>query len=136
MNLKKQEVPKNQNKKFSFKRFIDSIKYSLNGLTYAYANEQSLWLHGFGTISVIIIGLILDISFIQWAIIILSSVVVLSIELLNTSIEATVDMFTKDYNEYAKIAKDCASAAAFVSSLAFAVICGFIFIQKIMIILG
>ena len=33
------------------------------------------------------------------------------IEVINTAIEATVDMVTKEYNEYAKIAKDCGSAA-------------------------
>ena len=36
---------------------------------------------------------------------------IMVIELINTAIEATVDMFTKEYNEYAKIAKDCGSAA-------------------------
>ena len=39
------------------------------------------------------------------------------IELINTAIEATVDMVTNEYNEYAKIAKDCGSAATGLMSV-------------------
>ncbi len=126
---------KEENKKFTIKRIFNSMRYSIQGLVYAYTNEQSLIMHGLGTLLAIIVGLILDIGFIQWVIILLSSAVLLSIELLNTAIEATVDMFTKEYNEYAKIAKDCGSAAAFVTGVAFAFICGFIFLNEIIGIL-
>lgn len=47
------------------------------------------------------------------------------VELINTAIEATVDMVTKEYNEYAKIAKDCGSAATGIMSI-MATICNLI----------
>ena len=127
MNSKKQ----NAHKKMSFKRFLDSIKYSVQGLAHGYRNEQSLWLHGICTILAIILGLLLDITFNQWAIIIIALVVVLAVELLNTAIEATVDLITKEIHPLAKIAKDCGSAAAFVSALMATIICLFIFIPYI-----
>ena len=46
----------------SFKRFLNSIKYSFDGLKYAYGNEQSLWLHGMGSILIIILGFVLQIN--------------------------------------------------------------------------
>ena len=110
MSLKKQE----KHKKMSFKRFLNSIKYSVDGLVNAYQNEQSLWLHAMCTI-VIVIAL----------------VIVLAVELLNTAIEATVDLVTKEIHPLAKVAKDCGSAAAFVSSIMVFIICCFIFIPKI-----
>ncbi len=125
-----------QNKEFSVKRIIASIKYSFDGLVYAYSNEQSLLLHGIGTILVIIVGIFLKISFIQWSIILMASVVVLAIELLNTAIEATVDLITDKFHPLAKIAKDCGSAAAFVAAIAYAIICGFIFLDNILVIWG
>ena len=127
MNSKKQE----KHKKMSFKRFLNSVKYSIEGLNHAYRNEQSLWLHGAGTILAIILGLALGISFNQWAIIIIALVVVLAVELLNTAIEATVDLVTKEIHPLAKVAKDCASAAAFVSGIMATIICLFIFIPYI-----
>ena len=57
-------------------------------------------------------------------------VVVLAVELLNTAIEATVDLVTKEIHPLAKVAKDCGSAAAFVSSIMVFIICCFIFIPK------
>lgn len=125
-----------KHKRFSFKRFLNSIKYSIDGLVYAYSNEQSLWLHGFGTIMVIVIAFILNITFIQWAIIIVASVVVLAVELLNTGIEATVDLVTSEYHPLAKIAKDCGSAAAFVAGIMFVIICCVIFIPYVITLMG
>ena len=55
-------------------------------------------------------------------------------ELLNTAIEATVDLVTKEIHPLAKVAKDCGSAAAFVSSIMVFIICCFIFIPKIIAI--
>lgn len=127
MNSKKQ----NANKQMSFKRFLNSIKYSIQGLVHGYKNEQSLWLHGISSILAIILGIILNISFNQWAIILIALVVVLAVELLNTAIEATVDLVTKEIHPLAKVAKDSASAAAFVSSIVATIICIFIFIPYI-----
>ena len=127
MNSKKQE----KHKKMSFKRFLNSVKYSIEGLNHAYRNEQSLWLHGGGVFLAVILGIVLKINFFEWAVIIVAFVVVLAIELLNTAIEAVVDLVTKEIHPLAKIAKDCGSAAAFVSGVASAVICLVIFLPKI-----
>ena len=68
---------------------------------------------------------------IQWLIIIAIIGLTLVIELLNTAIESTVDLVTKDFHPLAKIAKDTASAAEFVLSVTSAVISLMIFIPKI-----
>ena len=128
MNSKKQE----KHKKMSFKRFLNSVKYSIEGLNHAYKNEQSLWLHGGGVFLAVILGITLKINFYEWAVIIVAFVVVLAIELLNTAIEAVVDLVTKEIHPLAKIAKDCGSAAAFVSGIMATIICLFIFIPYIL----
>ena len=111
MSLKKQE----KHKKMSFQRFLNSIKFSIDGLVNAYQNEQSLWLHAICTICILILGFLLQISFNEWAVIVIALVIVLAVELLNTAIEATVDLVTKEIHPLAKVAKDCGSAAAFGS---------------------
>ena len=57
MNLEVQE------KKFSFKRFLASMRHSIDGIISAYKNEQSLWIHGVCSIIAIIISVWL---FTQW----------------------------------------------------------------------
>ena len=108
---------RNKIKQRGIKRFNNSVKNSVNGLIYAYVNEQSLTLHAILTLIVLVSGFYFHISKMQWAILVIVVSIVMITELLNTAIEAVVDLVTDEYHELAKIAKDCASAAAFISSL-------------------
>lgn len=115
-------------KKKGIKRFFNSIKYSIDGLVYAICNEQSLWIQAMGAFVIILLGIIYRITFNQWAILVIALVVVLAVELLNTAIEAVVDLVTQEIHPLAKIAKDCGSAASFVTALMLTIISLFIFI--------
>lgn len=125
-------VPKvNGHKKRGIKRFFNSVKNSINGYIYAYTNEQSLTIHAILTILVLLSGFYFNISKMQWAILVVVMAMVIIAELLNTAIEATVDLITKEYNELAKVAKDCASAAVFTASILAAGLYLYVFLPKI-----
>ncbi len=119
-------------KQFGFKRILSSIKNSWNGLKSAYKNEQSVYIHLVCTIILLLLSFLLEISLTQWLIIIAIIGLTLVVELLNTAIESTVDLVTEEFHPLAKVAKDTASAAAFVLTLASALIALMIFIPKIM----
>lgn len=104
-------------KQLGFKRFINSFHYSVEGLKYAYLNEQSLWIHFAVVVLVIILGLVFKIKVWEWLICVLMFGFVMGAELLNTAIEAVVDMVMPDIHPLAKVAKDTASAAVFVLSI-------------------
>ena len=107
-------------KKRGFKRFFNSFKYSIQGLVYAYKYEQSMTIHVIACAIVIILGILFKISISEWLICFILFGLVMATELLNTSIEATVDLISPNKNPLAKIAKDTASAAVFVfASVAF-----------------
>lgn len=114
-------------KVYGFMRFFKSIKYSLDGLFYAYRYEQSLWIHGFATMLAIVMGFIFKIKFSEWAIIFIALGSILALELMNTAIEAAVDLTTTKIHPLAKIAKDCGSAASFIMSIVSIVISLFVF---------
>ena len=114
-------------KVYGYKRFLKSIKYSLSGLFYAYRYEQSLWIHVFATVLAIIMGIIFHIKLSEWAIIFIALGSILALELINTAIEAAVDLTTTEIHPLAKIAKDCGSAASFVMSIVSLVISLFVF---------
>ena len=126
------QISRSEIKKKGFKRFLKSFKYSIEGLKYAYKNEQSLFIHFIATVLAIILGLTFKISHMEWAVLCIALGVVLASELINTAIEAAVDLITLEINPLAKIAKDCGSAATFVFSMIAAVIGIIIFIPKIM----
>lgn len=111
------QVSRNKSKYTGFKRIFYSAKYAFDGLTYAYAHEHSLWIHGCCSIAAIVLGLTFKITHTQWAVMLITLAVILSFELVNTAMEAAVDMVTLEYDELARIAKDCCSAATFVVSM-------------------
>jgi len=119
-------------KKKGINRFFNSINYSMAGLRYAYKNEQSMTIHVSITAAIIILGIILDISRLEWIICIFLLGIIMATELINTALEAVVDLITQDYHPLAKIAKDTASAAVFVFSLVAVIIGGIIFIPHVL----
>ncbi len=114
-----------------FKRFVNSFKYSLQGLKYAYKYEQSMTIHFFAVVAVVSLGIWLNISLFEWLVCLILFGLVMATELLNTSIEAVVDLTCPEVHPLAKIAKDTASAAVFVFSIVAAISGLIIFIPKI-----
>ena len=113
------------------KRTINSFKYAFNGLIDTYRTEQSVWIYIPVALLVILAGFLLKISTFEWLIIILILGIILSLELINTALEAVVDLATDKYHPLAKKAKDTVSAAVLVFAIAAVIIGLIIFIPKI-----
>ena len=125
-------ISRDEIKQKGIKRFFRSIKFSVEGLVYAYRYEQSMWVHAIATTLTVILGICFHIKLSEWAILFIALGSIAAMELINTAIEAAVDLTTLEINPLAKIAKDCGSAASFVLSLVAAVICLFVFGPYIM----
>lgn len=126
------KISRDDIKKKGIKRTLRTFKYSLAGLAYAYKNEQSMWIHAIGSLFTVVLGFIYHLSLSEWAIIFIALGVILASELINTAIEAAVDLCTLEIHPLAKIAKDCGSAATFVLTLVSIVICLFVFVPYFM----
>ena len=116
------------------KKIIKSFKYAFEGIFTGIKEEQNIKKHIAIMILVIIFGIILKISKIEWIICIALFGLVISMEMINTAIENTVDLITKEKNEQAKIAKDVAAGAVLVSAIASAIIGLMIFLPRILAI--
>ena len=126
-----------QNKKQrSLKRFIKSFKYAYEGLKYAFTYEQNILVHITIALLVIIFGIILNISVTEWLICLIVIGLVIATELINTSIEAVVDLVTEENKPLAKIAKDTSSGAVFIFALVAICVGLIIFIPKILLLFG
>jgi len=130
------KISRDDIKKRGFKRFLNSFKYSIDGLVYAYKYEQSMMIHFIATILVLFVNILFKVTGTEWLITFLAIGMVLAAELINTAIEAVVDLVTVEIHPLAKIAKDCGSAATFVLSMMAAVIGLVIYIPYIINLLG
>ncbi len=118
-------VSRDKLKEKGVKRLFKSFKYAASGLRYAFKYEQNLLVHIIATVLVIIFGFLFKISLGEWLVLVLIIGLVIATELINTSIEATIDLCTSEIHPLAKVAKDTAASAVLV--LAFtAVIIGLI----------
>ena len=113
------------------KRLIKSFKYAIEGIFEGIKDEQNIKIHILIALIVIIFGIIFKISVIEWIICIILIGLVISLELMNTAIENTVDLAMPEKSDKAKIAKDVAAASVFVVSICSVIIGLIIFIPKI-----
>lgn len=116
------------------KKFLKSFRYAFEGIFTGIKEEQNMKIHIAIMILVIIFGILLKISKVEWIICIALFGLVISMELINTAIENAVDLITKEKNEQAKIAKDVAAGAVLVSAIASAIIGLIIFVPKVILI--
>lgn len=126
------ELKENKRKKRSMKRFFQSFQNSIAGLKNAYKNEQSMTLHFFSCLIVVILGIFYHMSPIEWAVSILLLGMIAATELINTALEAVVDLVTQKIHPLAKIAKDTASGAVFIFSLVAFICFLIIFLPKML----
>lgn len=122
------KISRDEIKKKGIKRTLRTFKFSMDGLVYAYKNEQSMLIHAIGTVFTVALGFIFQIKLTEWALVFIALGVILASELINTAIEAAVDLCTLEIHPLAKIAKDCGSAATFVLTLVSVVICLLVFV--------
>ena len=113
------------------KKFINSFKYPIKGLKYAYKNEQNLAFDVMITIIIIILGVAFKISIVEWALLSITIGLVISAELFNTAIEAVVDLVTEAYHPLAKVAKDTSAAAVFILAIVSVIEGIIIFLPKV-----
>ena len=75
-------------------------------------------IHAVLALAVVVVGGVVRFSLLAWAVVALAIGLVLAAELLNTAIEAVVDLVSPQQHPLAKRAKDVAAAAVLAASLA------------------
>ena len=117
------------------KNVISSFKYAFQGMFSALKTERNLKIHLTIMILVIIAGIVLKISKIEWIICIILFGLVIGGEMFNSAIETVVDIAMPDINPKAKFAKDAAAGAVLVFAIASAIIGFMIFGPKLIALL-
>ncbi len=126
--MNKREMVKLRKKR---KKLRNSFKYAFEGIGEALKTEQNLKIHFFIMIVVITAGLVFKINAMEWIACIILFGLVISLELINTAIETTVDIAMPEKNEKAKLAKDVAAGAVLMSAIMAIVVGLIIFLPKI-----
>lgn len=87
------------------------------GIIHVFRTQQHMRFHFVAAAAIVLIGVFLKLERTQWFLLFFAMALVFLTEILNTAIEACVDLFTDSYHPLAKIAKDIAAGAVLVATV-------------------
>lgn len=133
MNMESEDkIIRNKDTGTKLERYIKSFFHALDGIKYTTLKEHNMIIIICALICAIIMGIVFNISTYEWLFTIIVIGLVVGAELINTAIEAVVDLVSPKYNILAKIAKDTASSATLIFSLTALIGALIIYIPKIL----
>lgn len=114
---------------FNFKKFVNSIRYAINGLKIIFKEEQSFRIQVLAAIVVVSLMFYFPLSTSERGILFLSIFLVLSLEIINSIFESTIDIFESRFDFRIAKLKDAMASAVLISSVA-SIIIGILIFYK------
>ena len=113
-----------------------SFGYAFEGIGTCIKKERNMKIHCAAAVLVVIAGVILKISLLEWCICLTLFGLIMALELVNTAVEAVVDLVTEERKPLAKIAKDTAAGAVLIAAIMATIAGIIIFLPKGLTFLG
>ena len=96
---------------------LKSFGYAGNGIRLMLISQQNAWLHALATLLVVVLGVILHITFLEWCLITLAIIAVWTAEAMNTALEFLADVASPEFNPLVGKAKDVAAGAVLITAM-------------------
>jgi len=112
-------------------KFWSSFHYAFSGIMYAVRTQPNMRVHLIVAALVLVATLLLRLDRLYIIAVVVTIVAVLSLELVNTAIEAVVDLLTVAHHPLAKTAKDAAAGAVLIATIGAVIVGYLVFYQGI-----
>lgn len=109
-----------------------SFGFAVAGVLHAVATERNMKIHLAAAAAALTLAWRLDVGGPELAVLVLTIAGVLAAELVNTAVEALVDLVSPQYHPLAKAAKDVAAGAVLVMALASLAVGGLLFLPRLL----
>jgi diacylglycerol kinase len=110
---------------------VKSISFAVTGFKEAFKKEPNIRIHVLFAFLVIIVAMLLDFTQSEWIILLFTIFFVLTLELVNTAIEALVNLVSPEIKSEAKIAKDISASVVLLSAILAVVVGVILFVPKL-----
>ncbi len=104
------------------RRWTESANHAIEGILHAAKTQRHVRFHLYAAVGVLVLSFGLGVTGVEFLVVAFCVGLVIVAELLNTAVEELVDLVSPEYNEKARVAKDIAAGAVFVSALLSAVV--------------
>ena len=96
---------------------IDSFNYAFEGIIHVLRTHRNMRIHFVAAVGVLVLALLLGVDRLELVALILSISFVLITEMINSAVEAAIDVATSSFDPLAKLAKDIAAGAVLIASV-------------------
>jgi diacylglycerol kinase (ATP) len=94
-----------------------AIKHASRGWWYVLRTQRNAWIHAVVTTLVVVLAFWEQLPLRDWAVLLLTIVLVWMAEFINTALEAVVDLASPGQHPLAKVGKDVGAAAVLIAAL-------------------
>ncbi|MCD6290474.1 MAG: diacylglycerol kinase family protein [Anaerolineae bacterium] len=94
-----------------------SFRCALSGVAYVLRTQRNAHIELVMALLAVAMGIILQVTRLEWALLVLVIGMVFTAEMINTATEHAVDLATNEWDPLARVAKDAAAAGVLVASL-------------------
>jgi diacylglycerol kinase len=101
---------------------LHAFRHAFRGLWYVIKTQRNAWIHVVITILVVALSLWLGVSTLEWVGLILTIAFVWMAEIINTALEAVVDLASPQQHPLARVGKDVGAAAVLIAALTAALV--------------
>ncbi|HHT73124.1 MAG TPA: phosphatase PAP2 family protein [Firmicutes bacterium] len=113
------------------RNLLESFNFAIQGVVHTLRTQRNMKIHGLTGILVMIFAAVLNVSRMELIALFLVVGLVITAELFNTSIEAVVNLVTKDYHPIAAVAKNVAAGAVLVAAVVAVFVGYLVFIDEL-----
>lgn len=124
-------MKKDEDTRLYNKNFIEAWKNAIDGIIYGVKSQRNIRIQLTIAVCVIFVCIILKLELIECIILCFAAFLVIVAEMINTAIEAAVDLTTTEYNEKAKRAKDAAAGAVALAAVNSVIVAILLLVHKI-----
>ncbi len=117
--------------KMKVRKLIASFNYAFEGIIYVLKTQRNMQIHFLVTVVILFFSLFFDLSRVEILILLLTISIVIIAEMINTAVEATIDLITDKYNIFAKIAKNVAAGAVLIAAINSIIVAYILFFHRI-----
>src|SRR5438876_9373876 len=95
---------------------LDSFNYAFEGIIHVLRTQRNMRIHFAVAFVVIVVALIVNVTKLELIALLISITFVLIAEMLNSAVEAAIDIATTAFDPMAKLAKDVAAGAVLIAT--------------------
>ena len=110
---------------------LRSFRYAFAGVRLLFSEEHNARIHATITVLVVVAGIVLRVSPVEWGVLVICIGMVLAAEAFNSAIERICDYLTTEHDDRIRDIKDLAAGAVLLCAIAAAIVGLIVFVPHI-----